>query len=916
MALMLGFASVVVAAVPNQINVQGILTDAAGIPITTPADAIFGIWTQPAGGDMLWSEIQTVTPDLSGRFDVILGTLNPIPDSAFNLDAFLSITIESYPELYPRQQLVSVAYAYKAKSSAEAVVSLRSAPGSVNSEAIIDGTIQLIDIGQNGAGSGQVVKWTGSEWVPADDETSGGSSEGWVDVGPSVHLVESADNVGIGTDTPAYKLHIIGQVVSGENNTASGPFSVIGGGNNNLAGGDHATVAGGGSDTASATYSTVAGGAFNIAAGFASTVNGGHNNEAREGRSTVGGGYHNAALNVESTVGGGQFNTAGGAQSVVAGGESNAASGWRSVVGGGYADSAFSDYSTIGGGWNNSARADWATVSGGGGNHATGIQATVAGGGTNFATDYFTTVSGGSQNSASAFGATVSGGVNNRAYGQYSIIGGGGGLSDADSNSTSGDWSVIGGGSGNLVSSSYAIVGGGLRNHAKGEYVFIGSGQANEAEGNWSAIVGGQRNKTYGYNAFIGGGADNEAHDGETTIGGGSQNVAKSRYSTIGGGSYNKTDAPVGLHALATVGGGHQNDAMHQYATIAGGAYNKVSAHSATIGGGMDNKATDTAAVVSGGCKNYARGIYSVVCGGGSMYNSPDTNAAHGRWSVVAGGRGNVALGDNSFVAGRRAQAWGNGSFVWADDTDADFTASTNEFAIRAGAGVRAEAGNMSYGASFTNEGNGDGVRALASTSAGLSWAALYANNNGTSPAIYGHSTSGPAAYLDGPVTVIGWLTKSGGGFKIDHPLDPAHKYLNHSFVESPDMKNIYDGVVILDAAGEAWVQLPEWFGALNKDFRYQLTAIGAPGPNLYIADEIADNHFRIAGGSAGMKVSWQVTGTRQDAWANAHRLSVEEDKSGEELGLYLHPTEYGLPKSAGIINESAKETTGSNELK
>jgi hypothetical protein len=44
--------------------------------------------------------------------------------------------------------------------------------------------------------------------------------------------------------------------------------------------------------------------------------------------------------------------------------------------------------------------------------------------------------------------------------------------------------------------------------------------------------------------------------------------------------------------------------------------------------------------------------------------------------------------------------------------------------------------------------------------------------------------------------------------FRIDHPLDPANKYLNHSAVESPDMKNIYDGVVTLDADGEAVVEL------------------------------------------------------------------------------------------------------------
>jgi hypothetical protein len=162
-------------------------------------------------------------------------------------------------------------------------------------------------------------------------------------------------------------------------------------------------------------------------------------------------------------------------------------------------------------------------------------------------------------------------------------------------------------------------------------------------------------------------------------------------------------------------------------------------------------------------------------------------------------------------------------------------------------------------------------------------------------------SSTGNAGYFVGPVTVTGFLTKAGGGFKIDHPLDPENKYLNHSFVESPDMKNIYDGVVVLDKNGEAWVDFPEWFEALNKDFRYHLTPIGVPGPNLHIAQEILENRFKIAGGSARMKVSWQVTGIRQDAFAKAHPLVVEEDKPDEERGTFLHPQAFGFRKERQV---------------
>jgi hypothetical protein len=150
-------------------------------------------------------------------------------------------------------------------------------------------------------------------------------------------------------------------------------------------------------------------------------------------------------------------------------------------------------------------------------------------------------------------------------------------------------------------------------------------------------------------------------------------------------------------------------------------------------------------------------------------------------------------------------------------------------------------------------------------------------------------------------VAVIGTLIKGGGSFRIDHPLDPANKYLSHSFVESPDMMNIYNGNVTTDEAGFATVVLPDWFEALNRDFRYQLTAIGAPGPNLYIAAPVENNRFQIAGGQPGARVSWQVTGIRQDAYANLHRIPVEEDKPANERGTYLHPDAFGQPPSKGV---------------
>jgi hypothetical protein len=173
----------------------------------------------------------------------------------------------------------------------------------------------------------------------------------------------------------------------------------------------------------------------------------------------------------------------------------------------------------------------------------------------------------------------------------------------------------------------------------------------------------------------------------------------------------------------------------------------------------------------------------------------------------------------------------------------------------------------------------------------GNGWA-VYGVNLGSSHAgLLG--TPGFGGDFSGDVRVQGTLSKTAGSFVIDHPLEPEHKYLAHSFVESPDMKNVYDGVVVLDSRGAAVVELPEWFEALNRDFRYQLTCIGAFAP-VYVATEIASNRFTIAGGRPALKVSWQVTGVRHDAYAEAHRIVVEQDKPAEEQGTYLYPELFG----------------------
>lgn len=161
------------------------------------------------------------------------------------------------------------------------------------------------------------------------------------------------------------------------------------------------------------------------------------------------------------------------------------------------------------------------------------------------------------------------------------------------------------------------------------------------------------------------------------------------------------------------------------------------------------------------------------------------------------------------------------------------------------------------------------------------------------------------AGFFAGNVNITGSAFKGGGGFKIDHPLDAENKYLFHSFVESPDMKNLYDGIVATDAQGYATVALPEWFEAVNEDFRYQLTVINAADTGEFISAQvirkIQDGRFAIRTSRGGVEVSWQVTGTRKDPWASANRIPVEARKEEWNRGYYLHPEAYGAPSDRRI---------------
>lgn len=246
-------------------------------------------------------------------------------------------------------------------------------------------------------------------------------------------------------------------------------------------------------------------------------------------------------------------------------------------------------------------------------------------------------------------------------------------------------------------------------------------------------------------------------------------------------------------------------------------------------------------------------------------------------------------------TAGAGIGMWGQGGLLGVYGIGQANVTAGNIF------GVRGEA--YSDGTAFGVYGSSSSYGAMP---AGSKYGVIgFAEDGNINVGIYGDGgttgTTNLAGYFVGDVQVNGSIAKSAGTFKIDHPQDPANKYLYHSFVESPDMMNVYNGNIVTDANGYATVTLPAYFESLNKDFRYQLTVVGATFAQAIVSEKVQGNRFQIRTNQPGTEVSWQVTGIRNDAYAKAHRVQPEVDKEADNKGKYLNPVELGKPANLQI---------------
>jgi hypothetical protein len=282
---------------------------------------------------------------------------------------------------------------------------------------------------------------------------------------------------------------------------------------------------------------------------------------------------------------------------------------------------------------------------------------------------------------------------------------------------------------------------------------------------------------------------------------------------------------------------------------------------------------------------------------------APAGNAVYGQ--MLAGSYGNgVAV---------RADGGVNHGVVASTAYESAFAVKATNSAVNGHAimGVATATSGFTTGVQGEATGYGYGVYGHAGAATGGTYGVYGTVDSDTGYGAAGIATSGSGAnfgvyswgnaHVEGNLDVTGTISAGTKDFRIDHPLDPANKFMSHSCVESDDRRTVYDGEVTLDAKGEATVTLPAWFETLNRQPRIQLTPVGPTERILYVKTEVANNRFAVAGGGAGQKIYWQVTGIRHDAYAKAHPLTVEAAKTGPEKGRYLHPEVYGKAASKSI---------------
>ncbi|HWO56265.1 MAG TPA: hypothetical protein VNN55_01735 [bacterium] len=644
------------AAAPSKLSYQAVLQTASGDPVTAPVSVTFTIYDAGSGGNAVWTETRTVTPDAAGRVSVLLGDNTPIADAVFaGADRWLGIRVGADPEMSPRTQLAASAYSRRVSTVDGSTGGTMEGNLTLRSTAAFDKDAEAAQAAQL-----TLVSLAGDTII----------------VGPADQLVFRA--------TDASGTELMSATVSGPN----GPTLGIRDQGGNISQ----------SSATSTRWSTGAGtkdiNAMQLRA-----------EAGRDGYVIYGTGPDDTVLSLYSGAEGGQlemfdFSTAKAAST---------SRGFFSAKGFRIRDLATGtdlfEYNPLSGLVVRKAGTAEVLTSV---NPNTGLVSTTSINVSARALNPNKDVQACGDGNPSDLGPITS---------ENNAVGPDNNLSTAISSFAVGECNTITAttstafGKNNTLSADNTV--------AIGEDNLVGS-QRSSAIGYSNSVYGGNANVAFGTDHFLegagdcailGGSADSIRFANNTVVSGRFNLVVDSGggafHCVIGGGYLNTirlTDDPEPNPGAATIGGGSQHLVTRTFATVGGGQANRVTARLGTIAGGVDCAVTGEGGFVGGGSWSLAEGPFSVVCGGGETGNSVERNMARGLAAAVVGGRRNIAdgdfaaipggnaneaPGDYAMASGRRAKANHDGSFVWADHSDADFSSSgMDQFLIRASGNV------------------------------------------------------------------------------------------------------------------------------------------------------------------------------------------------------------------------------------
>jgi trimeric autotransporter adhesin len=904
--------------VPPYVSFSGVLQDGSGKPLSGVVGVTFSLYKDPENGVPLWMEVQNVYPDAGGHYTVMLGaaTSSGLPGSLFAAGEarWLGVQVQGQSES-ARVMLLAVPYALKAGDAqtigglppsafvlASPTAPTAQAAGAIAAEvelaAVNTACASLTSDGT--AAANQVSKFT----APCNIEPSA--------------ITENSGKVGIGTSTPVSTLDvkggatIRGTLVLPATGTAtatagkdSQPLTTTASSFNSgtaaavsetfqlqaePAGNDTANPSGtlnllfgSGGTPAETGLNIASNGVISFAAGQtfpgAGTITGvtagtGLTGGGTSGNVTVSVGT-NACLAGEALTGL-PFTCA-----TFAGLGANAFKGNQSVTGNVTATGSISSGAAT---FNGKTTTQIVSVTQtGAGNGINASTATTAGS----AIMGNTTATTGNINGVFGVTASPTGngvlGSNNATTGF--AVGVTGTTSSASGAGVNGFNSATSGAGVGVVGSSASPSGIGVSGTAMaGGGSFVATATSGVATGVFGQISAPAGNAVAGFSLATNGTAGGvlgqiaSTSDGATAVFGSSTGTSGVTFGVQGS---SNSGTGVGVQGVNNGSGGGNGVAGFSNATTG-------------FGDGVYGQSASTSGNGVFGNESATSGFANGVDGQTSSENGNGVFGINSSTTTGNGVSGSTAAANGDGVAGFATATSGNGVGVFGQ------TFSTN-----GGVGVYGfAAGANGLGEAAENTALNVEV-ALAGPSPTV--ISAYVPNGG--PGLFSVDTSGNG-FFAGNLNVAGSLSKGGGSFKIDDPLDPAHKYLSHSFVESPDMMNVYNGNVRTDRRGFATVVLPDYFEILNRDFRYQLTVIGEFAQAI-VAKEIRQNRFTIRTSKPGVKVSWQVTGIRQDAYANAYRIPVEEEKPANEQGKYLHPELFGASPAALIGAVAAARPNG-----